>query len=584
MPISSTANFSCDVNKNGGNDNSFAGPFGSIQRAIQYVTTNFTPTASQHAKIYIGPGVYAALNDTINISLNDATRYIDFIGSGKEDTIIQTASAGAVIISASGAENHFSDLTIETTSSTLANYALDVSAATNVVFENCKMKSASACIKNLAQNASMLNCEIVSTSVNAEMVIVQVDGLISKSSMKASTLATGGFLLGTLGSTGVVEYSTLNALSSGTPSLSFTTWTIYGKLSYCNLLSQGVAITFIQPGATLEFCYISTDLASNVVVTTVLGGFVQNCFFHQRNATTVSVVGNVVGGSPVILNSTFFAPFSTGTIVAVTASGATFEACTFINNGTSGYSLSAAVGITVTVGNITSNRPIDPGFTLTDNGLESISIGLAKGYKQKRWWAMNCNALLINSIGATAASGGTLSNGNDANGPATTDTTAAVNTSTAQIQHSTFNTVQRRYSPTLYVKFKINTISAVRFWCGLFGALPGNVDVLVTQGAGIRFSTPSLLTDFTYVTNNGAQSPISSGITVVAGTVYTLKMTLEEGTTPRVLFQINNNPVVQQTLTPPATGQDLGFVIQVITQGAATKSFTLYDVWCEYNA
>lgn len=186
--------YSCDVIQNG-DDASPAGPFLTINAAITYMKNNFSSylASGLHGTINIGPGTW---NETITINTADATRFIDFVGAGINDTIIENTTTGFISIGSgtmTTAENQFSNMTISYTgASTLGNNAIVVQNNNGVVFNNCEITSMQGCVGSLYSPAVVSNSVLTSTASNAESIVQTLGGRITNSVLMASSLASGG--------------------------------------------------------------------------------------------------------------------------------------------------------------------------------------------------------------------------------------------------------------------------------------------------------------------------------------------------------------------------------------------------------
>ncbi len=92
-------NFACDVILNG-NDSSPAGPFATIAAAVTYLTTNFALASGNHGTINLGPGIFT---QSISVTATDETRFIDYVGAGINDTVLEGTTSAFVTINNSTA-------------------------------------------------------------------------------------------------------------------------------------------------------------------------------------------------------------------------------------------------------------------------------------------------------------------------------------------------------------------------------------------------------------------------------------------------------------------------------------------------
>lgn len=360
-----------------------------------------------------------------------------------------------------------------------------------------------------------------------------------------------------------------------------------GRVSYCRFSIGGF---LSNAGDTYNHLWVKSSCVSSVVLKLGSSGTIDGSYFQNTSSSQSSVDFN--GGAGTITNSTFLQLSNDSDICKNVGNGTQIADAGMLNNGNGGYciSLSGSIGYGVAIANIASNCPIDPAATLTDKGLTGTTIGLAKGYSQKRWFAINLNGNVINNVGCDASvTSGSIGLGNTtANGPGVSMTTGSVSGDTAVIQTDTnLNVVRGAQSPSLYVKFSLSQTSDADFWCGLFSAAPGATNpTLTVGGAALRFFGDGTDTNWQYVTNSGGtQTTTDSGIAADTNT-HTLKMTFDYSSSlaPRVLFQLDGNAVVALTTNTPPSNYDMGFIIQIATSTSATKSMIVNAVWCEYNA
>ncbi len=581
--------YSCDVIKNG-DDASPAGPFLTINAAITYMKNNFSSylASGLHGTINIGPGTWS---ETITINTADATRFIDFVGAGINDTIIENTTTGFISIGSgtmTTAENRFNNMTISYTgASTLGNNAIVVQNNNGVVFDNCEITSTQGCIGSLYSPAVISNSVLTSTASNAEGIVQILGGRIANSILTASSLASGGSAIAAMqagagaGGYGVLEYCNVTLNTNVETDGIKAGGVLGGVVSYCRF-SIGGALSNV--GDSYNHLWVKSSCVSSVVLKLGSSGTVDECYFQNTSSSQSSVDFN--GGAGTITNSTFLQLSNASDICKNVGNGTQIADASMLNSGSGGYciSLSGSVGYGVAIANIASNCPIDPAATLTDKGLNGTTIGLAKGYSQKRWFAINLNGNVVNSVGCDASvTSGSISTGNTtANGPGVTMTTGSVSGNTAVIQTDTnLNVVRGAQNPSLYVKFSLNQTANTDFWCGLFNAAPSGT-TLTSDGAALRLYHTD--TDWQYVTyGSSAQHTVSSGIAGDTNT-HTLKITLDLSNS-RVLFQLDGNTVVSSgSSNIPASNYDLGFIIQIATSTSAAEAMIVNAVWCEYDA
>ncbi len=590
MPLSMNANFSCDVNKDGGVDlYNGGGPFNTIGAAINFLVDNFGAlmSADRHGVVHIGPGVYPE-----TILLTASHIYIDLVGDGRDVTIIQFADNNGFNISDYNAVNRVSGLTIHCTGTAQGTYAVNVSDNNGVRIEDCLIMGGAECISFLGLNTRMLHCDVISGSAIAgDMINGQIRGEIDSCFLQAASALGGSVLINSL--EGVVRNSRLSTLQSGGPEVRTVNF-LSGKLSYCTLEAQGNAIYEANGTSIVEFCYLSTQgTQGSAVVTRLNGCTMRNCFLHQKIDAPVVAYGPLNDAVVNVVDTTFFAPLCTGNIIEnLSGNGSRWEGCRMIgaDSATSGYALAAdALDRIVVVKDIVSNRPIDPLIRLTDNGLVAKSIGEAKGYSQKRWWALQSMGPTTQGVGVKVNeySPGGIGSGCDTTGSFRRMQLSG--TDTCGIFNDEY--MRRTFKPKLRVKFRIEGIETpdpyVRFWCGFFQVAPptGSDDLSSNGciGVGLLLS-PNY--DFVGVASTG-----------VGGTTYTSSLKMSGSRSdPHVftmyydalhsqfIFQLDGQQYANIT-DPylPSDTDNVTTIMQVTSTYPNTKCFDFYNAWCEFD-
>ncbi len=363
MPLSSTANYSCDVVKEGGNDASFAGPFKTIQRAIQYLQAEFPGLDAAHkGVINLAPGIYNEAGDVIIVN-NGTDQYLDFTGAGKGTTILCSPTGTPVSIGAAAgdARNHFSNLTIEYTGET-DEFALRISAGVDVRVVNCRIRSTQRCISNLPVGCEIFGCEVTSTTTAAISLCGNIAGTVWNTTFQANQMGTYSSIIEAV--SGEMLNCRLNALSA-TDTRAINVVQSGARLNGCIIETQGYTIITMQ--GKLENSILSTEGTGGArVFDTFEGCLVTGCFCLQKANGRVVARGSV-DAPPQVFHTVFYAPNSNNDVVGnIEVDGSLWVKCSFINNGQGGFALSGnASGRAITVGTITHNRVLDPNLAVT---------------------------------------------------------------------------------------------------------------------------------------------------------------------------------------------------------------------------
>ncbi len=592
MPLSSTANYSCDVVKEGGNDNSHAGPFKTIQAAMAYLRNNFTLDSSHKAVVNLAPGIYNDVADLINIG-GDESQYIDFIGAGRDATFISSSNTMPVTINALDARNHFSNLTIEFTGDAGPDdYALIVGLCQDAQFDYCRIRSTRRLIQLFALNAQMSNCELVSTFQDSGTALIySIAGYMRDCSFVASQLGFGSAIMD--GMSGTLYKCRLNTISTLPVPVDVRAINeIAGKFSHCTIESQGFAFLVTRSVAILENSYLSTEgTGGSQVGDRLNGGTIRECFFHQKGASHVIARG-AVDAAPTVIDSILYAPNSTVSVISsLEFDNSRWENCRMINSdsATSGYSLgSTLLDRIALVKNIVANRPIDPLIRLTDNGLAAKGMAEARGFNSRRWWSIQANPTLVGmGISPTVSAPGGATPGQDNDGPYFIIQTNGLNT-TASIAVTTPLIMRPGYHPKFYMKFRLNGAGVgpspgARLWCGFFPTTPpGASDILGIPGICLGLSN-SLGGPGGYhgVTSTGVAQTNSGPIQNADTDVHTLMMTVDDPA--QVIYQLDGQILYQSNTNLPPSTQNLGFWLQITQTQANQRGFALYAAWCEFD-
>jgi hypothetical protein len=593
MPLSSTANYSCDVVKEGGNDNSHAGPFQTIQAAMAYLRNNFALDAQHKGVVNLAPGIYDAAADLINITGGE-DQYIDFVGNGKDDTILRSNNTIPVIVNAADARNHFSNLTMEFNGpSGVPDFALNVMNCSDVLVEMCRIKSNRRCIDNFASNATMANCEITSTLTDpGTAVCTGIRGLVRDSQFTASSLGLNSTLVENY--TGLLWKCRLSTISTlPTPvKVRCVNNLGGGVVSHCHFESQGLAFVVFQTGAIVEDSYFSSEgTGGDAVGDRFEDCTVRNCFFYQKANVSVIHRGAATSALTKVMDTTFYGPLCTGHVIgSLEIDNSRWEHCRFISaDNATGYSLASTVLDKIAfVKDPIANRPIDPLIRLTDNGLAAKGMAEAKGFNQKRWWSIQANPTLLGmGISPTITAPGGSSPGQDNGGPYWLIQTNGLNT-TASIAVTTPLIMRPGYHPKFYMKFRLSgtgvgPLPGARLWCGFFPTTPpGMSDTLGIPGICLGLSDFLGGTGgYHGVTSTGVAQTNSPQIQNADTNVHTLMMTVDDPT--QVLYQLDSGQLFQSNTNLPPSTQNLGFWLQITQTQANQRGFALYAAWCEFD-
>ena len=129
--------------------------------------------------------------------------------------------------------------------------------------------------------------------------------------------------------------------------------------------------------------------------------------------------------------------------------------------------------------------------------------------------------------------------------------------------------------------FSINTITSVRFWCGMSNEAVGVVgqsDTPAGKMALFRFSTGAGETTFkAYVNKSGSSEVLTTGITVTAGQLYRFKITWDGTTTGKIKFYIDGTLVATSTLDMTA-GDVFGMYSSLTTLANSARNYRAYGM------
>lgn len=335
------------------------GPFTSITAAVNYLS-DFDLNSDQHGMVLLKPGVY---DGTFSVSAADKTRYIDFVGSGIEETILTGNTDKYLTINHSGAENRFSNMTIEFTGSTNDTQPINVVDSSDVVFKNVRVVSTKGCIYEFHDNAKMYDSELQSTATSQENIVWTLSGLMSRCRIICTSIATDAALIAIL--EGVLEHSYLS--SRGSANVVRCIGDIAGgRVSYCNIDSASYGIVEPKNGAIIEYTSLRSEGNSSTPVVDRL----RECIFRHCNFVQDAdcyVIGRVIDTGAVLFHCSLYAPNSSSNIVnSLEVDGSVWVKCSFVNSGGGGNALVGnQVGRAVTVGTITHNVINDVNLTIT---------------------------------------------------------------------------------------------------------------------------------------------------------------------------------------------------------------------------
>jgi len=404
--------FVAEVSKNGSDSNP-CGPFATIDAARTYLKNSFSISSSQHGLIKIGPGIFSASGDTIVATSAGEDDYIDYEGSGVDITVIKRTASAFVSLTTASCENKISNMTLEYNGSTTGEYVMTVSNCTSVVLNNCKIKSSHRCIDYLHTNAKMFHCAVESTSTVAETVVHTVYGSMSNCTVVANSLASPGYLFSIVADTSVLEYCRFTASNTGSDIRGCGNF--QGRLSHSYLETGGYTIDDLNNNARLEYSRIvSSGASGGVVINLIRDTVVDHCFLHQKG--NVPVINGVRANASIITDTVLYGPACTGNLVnSVEVDGTIWLGCAFYSSTSStGWSLNAsAAGRTITIGDITANRPLDSDFAATyvfERGKHNVTAVKTAAYTALINDTVRCNptggAFTVTLPAVTAGNGG----------------------------------------------------------------------------------------------------------------------------------------------------------------------------------
>jgi hypothetical protein len=207
----------------------------------------------------------------------------------------------------------------------------------------------------------------------------------------------------------------------------------------------------------------------------------------------------------------------------------------------------------------------------------------------RNWWCARAANTALSGMGiADAAAVGTPTSANQTDSAYVNLAQAAATINTQGALSSTsFNLVRPSHQPNFWALIRTGPnaadITNIRLFIGLTGAVPTNVDALVTNFLGFRFSTGAGDANWQACTNNGASQSIqNTGVAVASATVYLLRMRYDP-VGAVAYFSINDGAEVSLATTLPASTQDLGFTVSHWTLEAAKKNVLISRIYCEYN-
>jgi hypothetical protein len=190
-------------------------------------------------------------------------------------------------------------------------------------------------------------------------------------------------------------------------------------------------------------------------------------------------------------------------------------------------------------------------------------------------WFERASAATFESVGVAAGTNGgagALTNANDTEDIYVSQAIAATAGTIGGRRTTTFNLVRRAYNPIFEAVIKTPAdITNMRFWVGMFGAAPTNVDTLATHGIVFRYSTVAADAGWMAVCNDGSiQSTPSFVSSIAANTRYTFRIRVDD--TGSAWFSVNEGGEVQAFTNLPASALDMGAGCIGITTTASAKS------------
>lgn len=140
------------------------------------------------------------------------------------------------------------------------------------------------------------------------------------------------------------------------------------------------------------------------------------------------------------------------------------------------------------------------------------------------------------------------------------------------------------HDPFLEVNIRTGSnITNLRYWVGIFSAVPTNADTITGRVLAFRYSTVVPDSGWTYILRDNTTTTVGTAVggAVAASTIYRLGVSVESnGTT--VTFSVNG---VETEVAVPAgiLGNDLWWGVYLFANEAAVKSFDIKSAYYEHD-
>lgn len=213
----------------------------------------------------------------------------------------------------------------------------------------------------------------------------------------------------------------------------------------------------------------------------------------------------------------------------------------------------------------------------------------APAMQARNRWDVKAAAATVQATGIAAPTAtGTPSASNDTDSTYINLLSGAVSGNLTGYVSATFNLVRRSHNPTFHCILRTGAaadIANIRYWVGLFSAAPTNVDTLAAGTKAICFRSSTVAGDSGWVgvCSDGTTQTVSAGSgALTASTRYLLSFEVDS-TNSLVRFSVDNGDPVTVSANLPATTDELGFAVYLITTAAVAKNFKLSRLVCTYD-
>ncbi|MDQ3076934.1 MAG: hypothetical protein M3Q63_02700 [bacterium] len=346
------------------------------------------------------------------------------------------------------------------------------------------------------------------------------------------------------------------------------------------VLTTNTAVTVGQGGtgaATLTGIVKGNGTSAFTAVTAPSGVLVGDTDTQTLTNKTINKANNTltdVAGSGVNSDITSLTGLTTALSVAQGGTGDTNLALNnvLLGNGTSGI-LEVAPG---TSGNVltsngttwTSSAPTGGSSASTPNVYNNRQMQIVK----------NPGAATVTNMGFAAAPTltATASNADDADGPWLNHATTATNGNASGVI-SAFTVVRRDWEVEYITTIKTDAtnITSVRYWIGLFSALPDTLAAPNIHAVAFRYDTAADGTAFwraVSIAGTGASATVTATTqSIAANTTYIMRIVCANSLTD-CKYYINNTLVATHTTTLPTATQLMGYGNRVTTLSAAIRN------------